>query len=702
MSNSKPADKPARVPFHEEFAGRIVKMLEAGTAPWQKPWTPAENLAPRNPASGTVYRGVNRLHLSMAGYDDPRWMTLKQANDAGYSIIKGSRSTPILFYQFTKEQDKLDDNGKPVLDGDGNAVRETVELERPIMRMAHVFNASQIEGIPALERDATAYEWNPQEKAEKVLSNSGAVIKHDQRDRAFYRPSTDEIHLPPKDRFDQSDKYYATALHELGHWTGHSSRMNRTFGPFGTETYAKEELRAEIASWMVGQDTGVGHDPGQHAAYVKSWVKVLQEDPAEILRACRDAEHIRDYVLGLEMKKEQSIGQEASKDQPERADKQPARDPAVAKTWLYVPYREKEKAKGLGARWDNAEKRWYAPKGTDLIPLKGYMSPPEQQQQRPAPAQNLDPREEFAAKLADLGLDLKGQLPELDGRIHRVPLQGKRDRDGAYCLYGDGVPAGWAQNYSSGEKIKLVASGVVLAPEERERQQQERAGRLREAEARRAKEHDQAAKRCKEMFDRFSPASDDAAYLTAKGVQAFGVKEDQGNVIVPMRNINGDFRGFQAIAPDGQKAFATGVEKKGNFHLIGDEKNLGRAEILLCEGYATGASLHMATGKPVAVAFDSGNLTPVAEAIRGKYPRAAITICADNDHAQKRDGKPHNVGVIKAREAANKVRGIVKVPSFTAEEKRAGLTDFNDLHKWRGLGAVSAQVQRNQEKEIGR
>ncbi|WP_297849119.1 zincin-like metallopeptidase domain-containing protein [uncultured Desulfovibrio sp.] len=707
-------NKKERTPFHVEFANKVIKALEEGTAPWQKPWRPAENLAPRNPLSGTVYKGMNRLHLAMAGYEDPRWMTLKQANEAGYRIKEGSRSTAVVYYQFTREQDKLDENSQPVLGEDGKPVRETVALERPVMRMAHVFNARQVENFPPLPEHEKAFAWNPQERAEAVLANSGAVIKHDQHDRAFYRVRKDEIHLPPRDSFDQGDKYYATALHELGHWTGHPDRMNRAFGPFGSSTYAKEELRAEISSWMVGQDIGVGHDPGQHAAYVKSWIAALKDDPLEIMRACRDAEHIRDYVLELEMRKEKTMEREQQQtnaakeaDHVDSWGKESVSDPALAKTYLHVPYKDKEAAKALGARWDGKQKRWYAPEGTDLAPLRRFMTPLEQnvaEARHDAPAENLSPQEEFARKLADLGLDLKGQLPELDGKTHRVPLLSKNGRglDGIYCLYGDGVPAGWAQNHVTGEKVKLVATGVVLSQAERERQQRERAARLQAANEERARQHDAAARRCQGMWDSFAPAAS-SPYLEKKGVEAFGLKEDQGNLIVPLRNIAGELRGFQAIAPDGQKVFATGMEKKGHFHLIGAEgKDLPQGEIVLCEGYATGASLHMATGRPVAVAFDSGNLISVAEAIRNKYPKAAITICADNDHAMKRDGQPYNVGVEKAKLAARKVNGKVKVPTFTDREKAQGLTDFNDLHKARGLEAVRRQTGMERGKDQGR
>lgn len=694
--------------FHEEFADKVIKMLEEGTAPWQLPWTPGDNLAPRNPITGTYYRGANLINLyiegHLNGYNDPRWMTFNQASQAGYKIKKGSKSSSIVFATYTKQENKLDENGKPVLDENGKPVKQTVLLERPIIKYANVFHASQIEGIPEFDREGVKYEWNPQEKAEAILANSGAVIKHDQTERNFYRIAEDVIHMTPKTSFDAPDKYYATALHELGHWTRHPTRLDRDSGPFGSEAYAKEELRAEISSWMIGQDIGVGHDPGQHAAYVKSWIKALRDDPMEIVRACRDAEKIRDYVLGLEMQKEQQKGQQLEAEQEKRTVQSMAlpAEPAQAKTYLNVPYKEKNLAKAHGAQWDGQVKKWYCPEGKDLTPLKKWLEPQEQQIKPLKPQQCIDPRQEFAQKLADMGLDLKGQLPELDGQKHRVPLLGKNGRgvDGVYCLYGDGRPAGWAQNHVTGEKQKLVASGVVLSAEERQRQQEERSARIQEQQQARAREYDLAAVRAARLWVSFEPATGDHKYLQEKGVEAFGLKQveaapGKSRLVVPLHNIEGDFRGYQTIGEDGDKRFFAGMEKRGNFHLIeGKDKDqdLSTSEIILCEGYATGASLHMATGKPVAVAFDAGNLEIVAEKIREKYPQAQITICADNDHAIKRDDRIQNIGIEKAELAAKAVGGKVVVPTFSKEEREKGLTDFNDLHKSRGLDAVKKQL----------
>ncbi len=379
-SDNKPevSQKPKRRPFHEEFAEKIIEHLKAGTAPWQQPWHPGKTLAaPHNPASGTVYRGMNRVHLALSGYEDPRWMTLRQANDNGLRILPGSRATPVVYFQFTKEQDRIGEDGKPVLGEDGNPQKQTVELDKPIIRFAHVFNAEQIDGMPPLELTDKAFEWEPVEKAENILSASGADIRHDQSNRAFYRYVTDSIHLPPRENFEEPGLYYGTALHELGHWTRHASRLDRENGPFGSEMYAREELRAEIASWMLGQDIGIPHDPEQHAAYVNSWIKALEDDPYEIVRACRDAEQIKEYILGLEMKKELVVEQPEKTVQREREEGIAAMgvpaNPAREKTFLTVPYKEKEQAKKLGAKWDKENKLWYAPEGTDLNQLSAWL-----------------------------------------------------------------------------------------------------------------------------------------------------------------------------------------------------------------------------------------------------------------------------------------------------------------------------------------
>nr|QGW60597.1 hypothetical protein [bacterium] len=306
-------------PFHEVVAEKLIEQLKAGTAPWQRPWEPGEPNAylPMNPTTGKRYKGINAIHLMAQGRSDGRWMTYKQAAAVGAQVRKGEKGTPVQYWKFSEEQNKVDESGRPVLNAKGEPVKETVQLERPRVFFATVFNAEQIDGLPPIQKKEQT--WSAVERAEHILKASGASITHAPGDRAFYRPATDSIHLPDRGQFPSADNYYATALHELGHWTGHASRLDRDLAhPFGSEGYAKEELRAEIASMILGDELGIGHDPGQHAAYVGSWIKALQDEPLEVFRAAADAEKIHDYVLAFEQKQvqEQDQQQSQAKQQP--------------------------------------------------------------------------------------------------------------------------------------------------------------------------------------------------------------------------------------------------------------------------------------------------------------------------------------------------------------------------------------------------
>lgn len=308
----------AKKPFSEQVAENLIEQLKAGTAPWQRPWEAGDgaSMFPMNPTTGKRYRGINAIHLMAQGRTDQRWMTFKQAQAAGAQVRKGERGTPIQYWKFTDEQTKLDDQGKPMLDAKGEPIKQIVRLERPRVFMATVFNAEQIDGLPVLERKPQT--WDANERAESILKASGADIRHG-GDRAFYKPVSDYIQMPDRGQFPNAGNYYATAIHELGHWTGHETRLDRDLAnPFGSEAYAKEELRAEIASMILGAEIGLGHDPGQHVAYVASWIKALKEDPMEIFRAAADAEKIQDYVLAFEQKltQEQDAVQIQQPEQP--------------------------------------------------------------------------------------------------------------------------------------------------------------------------------------------------------------------------------------------------------------------------------------------------------------------------------------------------------------------------------------------------
>lgn len=290
--------------LHENIANQLIKKLEQGTAPWQLPWESASaNLAlPYNAVTGNRYKGINILSLLLSDHGDPRWVTYKQAESKGWQVRKGEKAVAIQFRKTSEFVPVLDEAGNKVLNEQGKPEGYTVRLEHPIIKTAWVFNAQQVNGMPPLENERQAeHAWTPIERAERLVRATGAKINHIQGNKAYYNPIADEITLPLTSQFSSPDRYYATALHEIGHWTGHAARLDRRImNRIGTPEYAREELRAEIASLLIGHELKIGHDPGQHAAYVNAWIKTLRDTPTEILAATADAERIYDYVMDYE------------------------------------------------------------------------------------------------------------------------------------------------------------------------------------------------------------------------------------------------------------------------------------------------------------------------------------------------------------------------------------------------------------------
>src|SRR5581483_9372154 len=276
----------------QEFADCIIAELEKGVKPWVRPWNPDKcsgPQAPFNPTTGARYHGINVLILGMDmrafQSADPRWMTYQQAQEKKWQVRKGEKATTIFF---TKPYE-LDD-------GEGEDGRKTVR----VLKHYAVFHASQIDGIPAYKAPTIEEApWARPEAAEIILKNSKAVIRIG-GDRAFYSPATDHIALPPENAFRGPPEWAATALHELAHWTGHPSRLNRDMRErFGSAAYAMEELRAELASAFVATELGIPTYIPRHASYIADWIKPLKQDKREIFRAAADAQRIADIELGF-------------------------------------------------------------------------------------------------------------------------------------------------------------------------------------------------------------------------------------------------------------------------------------------------------------------------------------------------------------------------------------------------------------------
>ena len=279
-----PASQPAARDFRQEVTNDIIRLLEQGVAPWQKPWQPgAVSLGmPMNPTTSKTYRSGNAVHLMATGlrkgYADPRWMTYRQASERGWQVRQGEKGTQIEFWEVKSPADRTrprlpDDRDEGRTSADGGTDRDKTHL---VHRIYTVFNAKQMDGIPAYApKQHTPFEVV--QAGEQILQSSGAQVVHDQADRAFYDRAQDRIHLPPKEAFRDAASYYGTVLHELAHLSGHPSRLNRPTLTesyrFGDVNYAKEELRAELASVFLAAERGIPHNPEQHAAYVASWIK---------------------------------------------------------------------------------------------------------------------------------------------------------------------------------------------------------------------------------------------------------------------------------------------------------------------------------------------------------------------------------------------------------------------------------------------
>lgn len=270
---------------------------------------------------------------------------------------------------------------------------------------------------------------------------------------------------------------------------------------------------------------------------------------------------------------------------------------------------------------------------------------------------------------------------EADGKLRRFASNGKRGDDaGWYLLHGDGVPAGSFGDWRTGLAETWRADiGRILTPAE-EAAHRARVDTMRnEREAEQAKRRAEAQARAEAIWQAASPAPVDHAYLSRKGIKAHGAKLHDGALVIPLR-ADGVLHSLQFIGVDGSKRFLSGGRVAGCYLSIGNTQ--GAAALCIAEGFATGATIHEATGYPVAVAFNAGNLLAVANAMREKFPSLPMIVCADDDRAT-----PGNPGLTKATEAAQSIGGKLAIPDF-GTDRPDGVTDFNDMAAHCGMEAV--------------
>jgi antirestriction protein ArdC len=282
----------AKRDIYQEVTDSIIAKLEEGVAPWAKSWSGGGFALPRR-STGQHYRGINVLLLLSTGQTGEHWFTYKQAAASGGQVRKGEKGTTVIFYkQLRIKQDDGSDKGIPLL------------------RSFTVFNQDQIDGLPARFDPAPVEAINPDERQpaiEAYIAATGATITHG-GDRAFYAPVEDRIQLPEWSQFVDGVAYYGTALHELAHWTGHKTRLDRLTSmreAFSTKrdstAYATEELVAELSASFLGASLGVETELREdHVSYLQVWLSALKADKKAIFKAATKAQAAVDFLDGLQ------------------------------------------------------------------------------------------------------------------------------------------------------------------------------------------------------------------------------------------------------------------------------------------------------------------------------------------------------------------------------------------------------------------
>lgn len=278
--------------IRSEITNTIIAMLEQGAGDWQPPWQSVTVRGmPRNFTTRRAYTGVNVLLLWHAtqqrGYAGNEWLTFNQARDIGAKVRKGAKGVMCIFYKMVERSAKSEVQGAET--GEGGLV--------PMLKPFWVFNVDDIDGLPEQPAPVRG-EFQFIEDGELILKASGAHIEHG-GNRACYSPGVDTIRLPQPEQFKSPADYYATALHELVHWTGHESRLSREYGKrFGDEAYAFEELVAELGSAFVLAELGLTQSTLEgHASYVQSWLKVLKNDKTAIFTAAKHASAAHAWIV---------------------------------------------------------------------------------------------------------------------------------------------------------------------------------------------------------------------------------------------------------------------------------------------------------------------------------------------------------------------------------------------------------------------
>lgn len=389
---------------------------------------------------------------------------------------------------------------------------------------------------------------------------------------------------------------------------------------------------------------------------------------------------------------------------------------ATHKYYIYVPYKDREEAKKLGAKWDSESKKWFVPNGVNLEKFSKWQYPQKNE------IDMNEALEQFNNALRECGFLIDG-LPVMDGKIKRAKVEGDRgsEKSGAYVGYTNGYPAGYIENFKTGERVnwkfKLEQEVQVKSLSNAEIEAIKKTNELRAAQRKeeQLRLNEKTAARLKDEYDNAQIAQVNHPYLKAKGIEVQNLRVDRfGNLLIPLSDSDGKIWSVQRIAANGNKIIGViktqkerengeeySARKKGCFY--SSEPLDLHEQFYICEGFATAKSIEILLDKPSIMAVDSGNLINVCEALLEKYPHKQITICADNDLKNE-----VNTGLNAALKCKEKYPQINVIKPSMADKN---ISDFNDLMRLKGVAVARADVKsqlavtqmqyKSQDKEVG-
>ncbi len=303
--------------IYAKVTQKIIADLEKGELTWRKPWNSAGSLnqvtLPLR-SNNIPYTGINKMLLWITAaeksYQSPYWMTVRQANELNAHVRKGEKSTPVVYADKIIKEEQGEDG-------------EMHKQQSSFLKVYSVFNADQVEGLPELfykKIEPTNTNTNTETRLKEIdqfFADTKAEIYTG--DRAAYYESTDKIEMPPFESFINATGYYGILSHEMTHWTKHEKRLNRDFkkGRNGDEVYAKEELVAELGACFLAAELGFEPIPSEvHAAYMQSWLKVLQHDNKFIFQAASQAQKAVEFMINLQPSKQPKVSCVAAEPKP--------------------------------------------------------------------------------------------------------------------------------------------------------------------------------------------------------------------------------------------------------------------------------------------------------------------------------------------------------------------------------------------------